>query len=137
MGKNGLSIMAGFRKSSAYPLNLGVKKDRQVAPSLIGNPFGSRESVTDVKSSPGLENSYSPDSEVSNFSSSQEVLFCKRYKEGYDLPDPEYRQWLATSEIIITSFVTKLKGKEEEKAQEAEEKRGTREEKERKNVAKI
>ena len=57
LGKNGLSIMAGFRKSSAYPLNLGVKKDRQVAPSLTGNPFGSKESVTDVKSSPGSENS--------------------------------------------------------------------------------
>ena len=39
--------------------------------------------------------------------------------------------------MSITSFVTKLKGKEEEKAQETEEKRGTREEKERKNVAKI
>ena len=43
------NIMAGFRKSGAYPLNLGVIKDRQVAPSLTGNPFGSRESVTDVK----------------------------------------------------------------------------------------
>ena len=61
------------------------------------NPLCSRESVTDVKSSPGSENSasYSPDSEVSNFSSSQEALFRKRYEEGYDLPDPVYRQWLA------------------------------------------
>ena len=74
--------MAGFRKSSAYPLNLGVKKDRQVAPSLTGNPFGSRESVTDVKSSPGLENSYSPDSEVSNFSSSQKFCFVNDTKKG-------------------------------------------------------
>ena len=32
---------------------------------------------------------------IPNFSSSQETLFCKRYEEGYDLPDPVYRQWLA------------------------------------------
>ena len=100
IGKNAFTsanIMAGFRKSGAHPLNPGVIKDRQVASSLTGNRFGSRESVTDVKSSPGSENSasYSPDSEISNFSSSQEALFRKRYEEGYDLPDPAYRQWLA------------------------------------------
>ena len=87
--------MAGFRKSGVYPLNPGIIEDRQVAPSLAVNPSCSRESVTDVKSFPGSENTYSPSSEVSDFSSSQEALFRKKYEEGYDVPDPAYRQWLA------------------------------------------
>ena len=79
-----VNIEAGFRKSGAYPLNPGIIEDRKVVPSLAVSPSCSRESVTDVKSFPDSENSasYSPSSEVSNFSSSQEALFRKRYEEG-------------------------------------------------------
>lgn len=33
-----VNIMAGFKKSGAYPLNLGVIDDQQVAPLLAVNP---------------------------------------------------------------------------------------------------
>ena len=90
-----VNIMAGFRKSGAYPLNPGVIDDRQVAPSLAVNPCN-RVSVTGVKNCPSSESSAS-DSLVSNFSADQEALFRRRYEEGYDLPDPVYRQWLSVN----------------------------------------
>ena len=50
-----VNIMAGFKKSGAYPLNPGVIDDRQVAPSLAVNPSCKKKSVSDEKGSESTE----------------------------------------------------------------------------------
>ena len=92
-----VNIMAGFKKSGAYPLNPGVIDDRQVAPSLAVNPSCKKKSVSDEKGSESTE-TCSTGSGVSSFSPEQEALFRRRYEEKFDLPDPEYQKWLAINQ---------------------------------------
>ena len=91
-----VNIMTGFKKAGAFPLNPGVVADHQVAPSLAVNPSCKATSDTSLNSSdPPISPCVSEKSSSNTqFSLEKEQLYQKRYEEGYDLPDPEYQQWL-------------------------------------------
>ena len=77
-----LNIMAGFKKSGVYPLNPGEITDRDVAPSK----------VQVVKDSDKSSSTLSPSSQTSD--QDLELLFQRRYEEGYDIYDERYVAWL-------------------------------------------
>ena len=94
-----VNIMAGFKKSGAFPLNPGEVTDRHLAPS---------KGVYEKESSPHLPavsiSTSSPASSASSplpsrsslsFTSDQHQLYQTWYTEGFDLPDPDYHAWLA------------------------------------------
>ena len=95
-----VNIMAGFKKGGAFPLNPGVVADRQVAPSLAVNPSCNVTStdtslnLSDPPESPCVSEKSSSLQSNAQFSPDKVQLYQKRYKEGYDLPDLEYQQWL-------------------------------------------
>ena len=105
-----VNIMAGFRKSGAFPLNPGVIDDRQVAPS-----FAVRSSAKSPSLSSGSQYSDSSPSlkSVSTsapFSPEEDQMYRTRYEEGYDLHDSRYAEWLAINHPVdaksCTSMVT-------------------------------
>ena len=69
-----LNIMGGFRKCGIYPLNPGAVTDRQVVPL----PRSQRDCSLVTK----------------QFSQEQEILFKKRFEEGYNVYEPDYVMWL-------------------------------------------
>ena len=74
-----LNIMSGFRKCGIQPFNPGEVGDRV------------------LKVSQGVKTPPCPDEseeESPPFSTEKIELFQKRYAEGYDLDDPEYKVWL-------------------------------------------
>jgi hypothetical protein len=80
-----LNIMSGFRKCGLFPLNPSAVDDRRMAPSKalsINNVTDSCHNETDLASSSPI------------FSVEQEELFSKRFKEGYDIANPDYVAWL-------------------------------------------
>ena len=70
-----LNILSGFKKCVIYPINPGEISDRLLAPSK-----GVRPSTQS--------------SSTESFTPEQQVLYQKRYKEGYDIADPGYTEWL-------------------------------------------
>lgn len=75
---NPLNIMSGFRKCGIQPFNPGEVGDRALNPSKGITPVPVEEAKED-----------SPP-----FSPEKIELFEKRFEEGYDVDDPEYRVWL-------------------------------------------
>ena len=69
-----LNIMGGFKKCGIYPLNLGAVTDRQVVP------------IPRSRSDCSLA--------TKQFSQEQEILFKKRFEEGYNVYEPDYVMWL-------------------------------------------
>ena len=115
-----VNIMAGFKKSGAFPLNPGEVTDRHLAPS---------KGVYEKESSPHLPavsiSTSSPASSATSplpsrsslsFTSDQHQLYQTRYTEGFDLPDPDYHAWLAIyhpetqSRSAAESLVTHVSG---------------------------
>ena len=88
----------GVKKSGAYPLNRGEVTDWQLAPSLATNPScktNSSDTSLDLSANSSSHASEKSSSSLSiQFSPCQEELYQKRYEEGYDLPDPDYKKWL-------------------------------------------
>ena len=88
-----VNIMGGFKKCGIYPINPGEVSDQQLAPSKAFQP--------QKPSQVGLENEIkqlepSSDSPVAGnelFTPEEEVLYKRRYDEGYDLADPGYMVW--------------------------------------------
>ena len=82
------TICAGFRRSGVFPFN----------PEAIECTLGSIATRTpgeDVRVENGEDHDItSKDCGTQVFTAEQEQLFQRRYEEGYDLPDPHYRQWL-------------------------------------------
>ena len=70
-----LNILSGFKKCGIYPINPGEISDRLLAPSK-----GVRPSTQS--------------SSTESFTPEQQVLYQKRYEEGYDIADPGYTEWL-------------------------------------------
>ncbi len=86
--------MSGFRKSGVWPLNPSEVTDRQIAPSTALRfqlPSKTDQSLT-LTIQKVDENEEVPGSPL--FSREDDILFKKRYEEGYDLDDPEYNAWL-------------------------------------------
>jgi hypothetical protein len=80
-----VNIMSGFKKCGIYPLNPGEVTDRQIAPStLYSRPVMEPEVKPKVK-----------------LSSEREMLYRKRYEEGYDLPDEDYLQWIRDNHLKL------------------------------------
>lgn len=108
-----MNIMGGFKKSGAFPLNPGEVADRQLAPSLGVNPScnnlsGASVSLSDPSdSSCTSEKSPSLSSSI-EFSPRKQLLFQKRFEEGYDLPDPEYQKWLKANHSDNDSTCSKI-----------------------------
>ena len=83
-----LNIMSGFKKCGIYPINPGEVDDRQLVPSKSINP------QNDKISEPSSE---------SIFTTEEETLYARRYKEGYDLLDPGYTAWLKINHPEVSS----------------------------------
>jgi len=83
-----LNVMAGFKKCGIVPLNPSQVTDRQLMPSV-----GVKPKQKDVD--PGAEKER-PVSDASGplFSPEKEVLYQKRFEEGYNVRDPDYITWV-------------------------------------------
>ena len=80
-----VNIMSGFKKCGIYPLNPGVVRDRQIAPSAL---FSGASSELDP--SPVVK----PDSE-------RDSLYKRRYNEGYDIYDDDYLRWIRENNLEL------------------------------------
>ena len=102
---NPATICSGFKRSGIHPFNpdtincsISVENpdaSLQLASHEVnsgGNSGGSiEESITEQSSESASKKTASRNS---YFSSEKLSLFQRRYKEGYDLPDKEYMDWL-------------------------------------------
>ena len=115
------NIMGGFRKAGIYPLNPGAIDDKMLCPSKAFPPTSTTDKADPLPTSVSpasslskafpptstidtadpLPTSVSPVSSLSNnsveghlFTPEKHALFEKRYQEGYDVPDVEYKAWL-------------------------------------------
>ena len=115
------NIMGGFRKAGIYPLNPGAIDDKMLCPSKAFPPTSTTDKADPLPTSVSpasslskafpptstidtadpLPTSVSPASSLSNnsverhlFTPEKHALFEKRYQEGYDIPDVEYKAWL-------------------------------------------
>ena len=80
------TICAGFKKSGVFPFNpeaidCGVSVNET---HVLGQVVGATIGEVDKEGN----------REPPVFSAEQQLLFQTRYEEGYDLPDPDYHQWL-------------------------------------------
>ena len=93
-----LNIMGGFRKCGIYPLNPGAVTDRQLAPLHTKSTLlhsQSDYSLHKVAAKP--------------FSKEQEILFKKRFEEGYNVYEPNYVMWLKDNHPEpATQFINEL-----------------------------
>lgn len=82
-----LNIMGGFKKCGLFPFNPSAVNDRQSAPSKAfqATPIPTSED-------PMCETTDEPSSPL--FTKEQEILYLKRYEEGYDLDDPGFVAWM-------------------------------------------
>lgn len=90
------NIMAGFRKSGAFPLNPGVVDDCLVAPFNGVRPSTKSPSLSSGSPYSGS----SPRLNSAPFSPEEEKLYCTWYKEGYNLYDSQYAEWLAINRPV-------------------------------------
>ena len=91
-----VNIMSGFKKSGAFPLNPGEVTDRHLAPSK--SLYEQKSPMTEDESSPSdvsCSVASTSTSSSPSFTPEQHKLYQTRYNEGFDLPDPDYKVWLA------------------------------------------
>ena len=93
------TICAGFRRSGVFPFN----------PDAIDCTISANVALTHGL---GIQVENGENCDLANkecetqvFSAEQEQVFQKRYTEGYDLPDPVYRQWLTIHHPELVSAV--------------------------------
>ena len=80
-----VNVLSGFKKTGIYPFNPSSVDDRQLVPSnaLSNTPNSSQEQpISEGEVQPML------------FSPEKEILFQKRFEEGYDVQDEEYITWV-------------------------------------------
>ena len=83
-----LNIIGGFRKCGIYPLNPGAVTDQQLAPLHTKSTLLRSQSdyiLHKVAAKP--------------FSKEQEILFKKRFEEGYNIYEPDYVMWLKDNHL--------------------------------------
>ena len=84
-----INIMGGFKKSGVYPLNPGAVSDRTIIFNASNPP------LSHSKSDNALDQVKDPESPSAfAFTPEENSLYETRYKEGYDIPDPNYLSWL-------------------------------------------
>lgn len=92
-----INVMAGFRKSGAFPLNPGAIDDNQSSPS---DAVCSKPPLTLVKAVPESNKTDDVGENVDEsiheevFTPEKERLYEQRFQEGYDIHDSEYETWL-------------------------------------------
>ena len=99
-----VNIMGGFKKCGIYPINPGEVRDRQLAPSKALQPQKPSQVGSESEKIKQLESS--SDSPVAGnelFTPEEEVLYKRRYDEGYDLADPGYMAWLKINHPELSS----------------------------------
>ena len=99
-----VNIMGGFKKCGIYPINPGEVSDRQLAPSKAFQPQKPSQVGSESEKIKQLESS--SDSPVAGndlFTPEEEVLYKRRYDEGYDLADPGYMVWLKINHPELSS----------------------------------
>ena len=106
-----LNIMSGFRKCGLFPLNPSAVDDRRMAPSkaLVASRESKMiETVPNVSSADSIVDSALDASSVDSsvFTIEQEELYRKRFKEGFDIPDPGYVAWLKINHPEIALSTT-------------------------------
>ena len=84
-------ISSGFKRSGIYPFNPNAI-DYGVDGSMLEKQSHSETSSIPVNTS-SVTKSSEKEPEKS-FSADQEKLYQRRYEENYNLPDPEYLEWL-------------------------------------------
>ena len=96
--------MGGSKKCGIFPINPGEVSDRQLAPSKAIHP--QRPSQVGSESEKAKQAESSSDSPVAGnqlFTPEEEVLYKRRYNEGYDLADPGYMAWLKINHPELSS----------------------------------
>ena len=73
-----LNILSGLKKSGISLLNPSEVRDRMLAPSMASNP------TSDIASS----------TPTPTFSADEISLYEQRFREGFDLHDPQYELWV-------------------------------------------
>ena len=98
-----MNILSGFKKSGISPLNPSEVSDRMLTPAAIFKPSSdasasaSSSSLTPPTAS---SSSLTPPTASSSpltpptFSDEQSALYEKRFREGYDVHDPQYELWV-------------------------------------------
>ena len=84
-------ISSGFKRSGIYPFNPNAI-DYGIDGSML-----EKQSHSETSSIPANTSSVTKSSEKEpekSFSADQEKLYQRRYEENYNLPDPEYLEWL-------------------------------------------
>ena len=87
-----------------YPINPGEVSDQQLAPSKAFQPRKPSQVGSESEKIKQLESS--SDSPVAGnelFTPEEEVLYKRRYDEGYDLADPGYMAWLKINHPELSS----------------------------------
>ena len=122
-----VNVMVGFKKSGTFPLNPGEVTDRHLAPSKglykqqctnmsDESPGTSACSVSSPSTDVSCVTASSPASSIISststrtFTPEQHTLYQTRYSEGFDLPDPDYKAWLAIyhPETLLSSAADSL-----------------------------
>jgi hypothetical protein len=79
-----MNILSGFKKSGISPLNPSEASDRMLAPAKVFKPS------SDVS----CASSSSASLTSPTFSDEQIALYEKRFREGYNVHDPQYELWV-------------------------------------------
>ena len=90
-------ITSGFKRSGIYPFN----------PKAISCGIITEKSTTqDTSHSAVSQDSRDTTDDILNLSDDQVKLFERRYREGYDLPDPVYFKWLRINHPTVENQIT-------------------------------
>ena len=98
-----MNILSGFKKSRISPLNPSEVSDRMLTPAAIFKPSSDASaSASPLSLTPPTASSSSltPPTASSSpltpptFSDEQSALYEKRFREGYDVHDPQYELWV-------------------------------------------
>ena len=95
-----MNILSGFKKSGISPLNPSEVSDRMLTPAAIFKPSSDASASASSSSlTPPTASSSSltpPTASLTppTFSDEQSALYEKRFREGYDVHDPQYELWV-------------------------------------------
>ena len=84
-------ISSGFKRSGIYPFNPSAI-DYRMDESMLEKQSHNESSSQPTNTSGATE--HSEKQQQKSFSADQEKLYKRRYEENYNLPDPEYLEWL-------------------------------------------
>ena len=84
------NAVAGFRKAGVYPFN----RNKITVPTTIASKTAMKSPARDAKANSVTSASLPTPPRTVVFTEEQVAKFELRLEEGYDLPDPEYLQWL-------------------------------------------